>query len=96
MQETWIQSLIGEDPLEEGMATRSSVLAWRIPWILAGCSPWGHKVLDTTEVTENACKGKKKKRGVSFKFVPFFEKKGDKAVSRCEHSYFFFFTFNCL
>ena len=28
----WIQSLSQEDPLEEGMATHSSVLAWRIPW----------------------------------------------------------------
>jgi len=28
----WIQSLGQEDPLEEGMATHSSVLAWRIPW----------------------------------------------------------------
>ena len=32
MRETWIQSLGWEDPLEKGMATRSSVLAWRIPW----------------------------------------------------------------
>ena len=32
MQETWIQSLGPEDPLEKGMATHSSVLAWRIPW----------------------------------------------------------------
>ena len=31
MQETWVQSLGWEDPLEEGMATHSSVLAWRIP-----------------------------------------------------------------
>ena len=31
MQETWVRSLGGEDPLEEGMATHSSVLAWRIP-----------------------------------------------------------------
>ena len=27
-----VQSLSGEDPLEEGMATHSSILAWRIPW----------------------------------------------------------------
>ena len=27
-----VQSLGGEDPLEEGMATHSSILAWRIPW----------------------------------------------------------------
>ena len=32
MWETWVQSLGWEDPLEEGMATHSSVLAWRIPW----------------------------------------------------------------
>ena len=31
MQETWIQSLGPEDPLEKGMATHSSILAWRIP-----------------------------------------------------------------
>ena len=29
--ETWVQSLGGEDPLKEGMATHSSILAWRIP-----------------------------------------------------------------
>ena len=32
IQETWVQPLSGEDPLEKGMATRSSILAWRIPW----------------------------------------------------------------
>ena len=31
-QETWIQSLGWEDPLKEGMATQSSILAWRTPW----------------------------------------------------------------
>ena len=31
-QETWVQSPGWEDPLEEGMATHSSILAWRIPW----------------------------------------------------------------
>ena len=31
MQETWVQSLDQEDPLEKGMATHSSTLAWRIP-----------------------------------------------------------------
>ena len=33
VQETWVQSLDWEDPLEKGMATHSSILAWRIPWI---------------------------------------------------------------
>ena len=32
MQETQVLSLGQEDPLEEGMATRSSILAWRVPW----------------------------------------------------------------
>ena len=32
MQETWVQSLGWEDPLEKGMATHSNILAWRIPW----------------------------------------------------------------
>ena len=31
MQETWVQSPNWEDPLEEGMATHSSILAWRLP-----------------------------------------------------------------
>ena len=33
-QEPWVQSLGWEDPLEKGMATHSSILAWRIPWTL--------------------------------------------------------------
>ena len=32
MQDTLVQSLGGQDPLEKGMATHSSILAWRIPW----------------------------------------------------------------
>ena len=41
-----------EDPLEEGMATHSSILAWRIPmdreaWL--GCSPWGRRESDTNK-----------------------------------------------
>ena len=44
-QETQPQSLAWEDSLEEGMATHSSILAWKIPW--------GHKESDTTEATEH-------------------------------------------
>ena len=33
MQETWVRSLGQEDPLEKGISTHSSILAWRIPWI---------------------------------------------------------------
>ena len=32
MQETWVQSLGQEDPLEKELATHSSILAWKIPW----------------------------------------------------------------
>ena len=32
MWEAWVRSLSWEDPLKKGMATHSSVLAWRIPW----------------------------------------------------------------
>ena len=32
MRETWVQSLGWEDPLQKGMATHSSILAWTIPW----------------------------------------------------------------
>ena len=32
MWETWVRSLGQKDPLEKGMAPRSSILAWRIPW----------------------------------------------------------------
>ena len=51
MQESQVRSLGWEDPLEEGMATHASILAWRIPWTrsLTGYSPWGCKELDMTE-----------------------------------------------
>ena len=51
MQETWVRSLGREDPLEKGMATHSSILAWRIPWTEepGGYSPWSLKESDTTE-----------------------------------------------
>ena len=47
-----LRSLSWEDALEEGMATHSSILAWRIPSgqrNLVGCSLWGHKESDMTE-----------------------------------------------
>ena len=46
MQETWVRSLGGEDPLEKGMITHSSILIWRIPWTIQSV---GHKESDTTE-----------------------------------------------
>ena len=51
MQETLVRSLGWEDPLEKEMATHSSILAWRIPWMEepGGLQSTGHKELDTTE-----------------------------------------------
>ena len=49
MLETWVQSLSPQDPLEEGMATHSSILAWKIRQRrLADYSTWDHKELDMT------------------------------------------------
>ena len=49
----WVCSLSQEDPLEEGMATLSSFLAWRIPWTEepGGLHSLGCKELDMTEAT---------------------------------------------
>ena len=52
IQETWVQSLGQEDPLEKEMATYSSIPAWYIPWTDEPCrlySPWGLKESDMTE-----------------------------------------------
>ena len=53
MQVAWVQSLDGEDPLEKGMVTHSSILSWEIPWTEEPnglCnSPLGCKELNTTE-----------------------------------------------
>ena len=50
MQETWVQSLRWEDPLEEEMITHSSILARKIHGqrSLVGCSPWCRKESDTS------------------------------------------------
>ena len=52
MQETCVRSLGGEDPLEKGMATHSSILAWEIPLTEEPgelYSPWGHEEPDMTQ-----------------------------------------------
>ena len=58
MQETerQVRSLGQEDPLEEGVATHSSILAWRIPWTEepGRLQSIGLQELDTTEMTEHA------------------------------------------
>ena len=64
-QETWVRSLSQEDPLEEGMATHSSILAWESPWTKEPSglyySPWGHKESDMTEQLSTAQQGEIKK-----------------------------------
>ena len=51
MQETWVQSLDWEDLLEKEMATHSSILAWRIPWMKepGRLQSMGSQSPDTTE-----------------------------------------------
>ena len=51
MKETGVWSLGREDPLEKGMATHSSTLAWEShgQMSLVGCSPWGHKESNMTQ-----------------------------------------------
>ena len=52
-QERWLPSLGQEDPLEESMATHSSIPSWRIPWTEepGSLQSWGHVELNTTEAT---------------------------------------------
>ena len=56
IRETWVQSLGWEDPLEEGMATHSSILAWTTHGQrnLEGYCPWGSEESDTTEQLSTA------------------------------------------
>ena len=49
MQETWVRSLDGEDPLKQEMATHSSILAWRIPWTE---EPGGLQSMGSQRVTQ--------------------------------------------
>ena len=55
--EMQVRSLSGENPLEEGMATHSSVPAWRVPWTEepGGRQSMGSQRVSTTEVTKHAC-----------------------------------------
>ena len=69
MWETWVQSLGWEDPLEEGLAMHSSVLAWRIPkdrgtwW----ATVYGVAKSQTQLRTKHSTRGKSKKRGLRWK-----------------------------
>ena len=50
VQETWVRSLVQEDPLEKGMATHSSILSWRIPMDRGA---WRATVLGSQRVTKH-------------------------------------------
>ena len=52
MQETWFQSLGWEDPLEEGIATHSSIFAWRIPMDRGAWQATVHRVSEESDITE--------------------------------------------
>ena len=55
MQETWVQSPGEEDPLKKGMATHSSILAWRIPWTERGAwQAWVHGVVKSWTQLSNS------------------------------------------
>ena len=70
VQKAWVQSLGWEDPLEKGMATHSSILAWRIPGQrrLAGYSPWGCQRAghDLTTKQQSYCQQSKSKHVVLY------------------------------
>ena len=67
MQEMWVRSLGWEDPLEKGMATHFSILAWKSPWTKGpGYSPWGRKEWDTTEHMQA---GRQDIKGKKFNFL---------------------------
>ena len=53
MQETWVQTLGWEDPLEKQKATHSYILTWTVPWIIY--NPWGRKESDMTERLSLTC-----------------------------------------
>ena len=63
MQETWVQFLGQEDPLEKGMATHSSILAWKIPWTE---EPGGLLSTEVQRVRYNLVTTLQSGRGVTF------------------------------
>ena len=59
MWETWVQSLVWEDPLEKGKATHSSILAWRSPWTIQfmGSQKVGHNWVTFTSLHTSCHQG---------------------------------------
>ena len=60
MQETWVQFLVWEDPLEKEMATHSSLLAWKIPWTE---EPGGLQAMGSQRVGHNLATKQQKPSG---------------------------------
>ena len=52
-REPWVRSLGREDPLEKEMATHSSIIAWRIPWITGAWRATVHEVARVDDMTEH-------------------------------------------
>ena len=73
MQETWVQSLGWKDPLEESMATHSSILAWRIPMDRGAwwATVYGVAESDTTEQLSHTHTSKSYK-GIPYSLFPLF------------------------
>ena len=88
VQETWIWSRGQEDRLEKGMATHSSILAWRIPWTEepVGYSPWSEKESDMTKrLTHESCRKTEKENTA----LIFKKKEMDNDSYKPEHDYSF-------
>ena len=71
MQETQVQSLGWEDPLEKGMATHSSILAWRIPWTEEPCRPQSKESNTTEQLTMIPTVGGYKSLSLAFLLFSF-------------------------
>ena len=81
-QETWVQSLRQEDPLEEDMANHSSILAWKIPWTekpgrlqATGLQSWMELCIHTHTHTQST----------SNSLSHFFFKQTNKPINKCQH-----------
>ena len=73
MQETRVQSLGQEDPLEKEMATHSSILAWKIPWMKepGGLQSMGLQRDGRDRATEHTCAGSLNVFGGKFERITF-------------------------
>ena len=83
MQEMQVQSLVWEDPLEEEMATHSSILAWKIPWTeeFGGLQSQGGKESDTTETEPDICVSSSTLQAHCISPVPFTKQALHKLLS---------------